>query len=186
MKRAYLITEAQSDVEILKTLLPRSIVRSVKLVVVGDDSYSIISSTSTLLIARRVSVAAVINAHTLNAMKIRERVAFLRSMIHQASTDVRYEIFPAIPEIESVFFQDRRFIEKLAKKTFTEMEWNFAKLNPKEALTYLLGNSAPLNSKILHRLTDETVRVLQQHPLIARLSEFLSSVLESNKFAKAA
>jgi len=185
MKQAYLVAEGDSGVEILKKFLPRAITRSIEFVA-GSNDYYALSKAGAILAVKHLPVALVINTYTLNESTIQEQVDSLRYLLRQAAAGVRFEIFPAVPEIESVFFQDRRFIEKLAKKTFTDMEWNFAKLNPKEALAYLLGNSAPLNSKILHRLTDETIRVLQQHSLIARLSEFLSSVLESNKFAKAA
>ena len=185
MKQAYIVTESESTAEILKKLLPKNLIRSIAFIA-GSGDYSAWSKAGTLLFVKHLPVALVINTHTVNDSNVREKVGSLRELILPRPAGVRFEIFPAVPEIETVFFQDRRFIEKLAKKTFTDMEWNFAKLNPKEALTYLLGNSAPLNSKILPKLTDETIRVLQQHALLANLSEFLSSVLESNKFAKAA
>ncbi len=185
MKQAYLITEDKPDVEIIKKLLPKSIVRSIEVVAVGAGSDHVVGWANTLLMTKQLPVAAVIKTHTLNETMIQERIDLLRYLVVRPA-DIRFEIFPAVPEIETVFFQDRRFIERLANRSFTEMEWKFAKLHPKEALTYLLGNSVPLNKKILDKLTDENIRVLQTHPLIVKLSDFLSSVVESQKLAKAA
>jgi len=185
MKQAYLITEDKPDVEIFKKLLPKSIVRSIEVVAVGAGSDHVVGWANTLLMTKRLPVVAVIKTHTLNDTMIQERIDLLRYLIVRPA-DIRFEIFPAIPEIETVFFQDRRFIERLAKKSFTDMEWKFVRLQPQEALTYLLGNSIPLHKKILERLTDENIRVLQTHPLIVKLSDFLFSVTESQKLSKAA
>jgi hypothetical protein len=185
MKQAYLVTESKSDAEILKALLPKSIVRFSELVA-KSGSYSALSSAATLLAVQHLPVALVINTNMLNELLVQEKVNALRELLRQSAAGVRYEIFPAVPEIETVFFQDRHFIESLADKTFTDMEWQFAKRSPKEALIYLLGNSLPLNKKILGKLDEATIRILQTHPLIIKLTDFLSSVVEPQKLAKAA
>jgi hypothetical protein len=43
-----------------------------------------------------------------------------------------------------------------------------------------------LNKKILGKLDEATIRILQTHPLIIKLTDFLSSVVEPQKLAKAA
>lgn len=185
MKLVYVVTEGQADVDILKKLLDKDIVKVIEFVA-GSGSYSMLSKAGTLLAVKHLPLALVIDADTLNDIAIQEKVDSLRYLLRQPAAGVRFEIFPAVPEIEAVFFQDRRFIEKLANKTFTDMEWKLAQRSPKEALTYLLGNSTPVHKKVLAKLTSKDIQVLQQHALIANLSEFLFSVLETPKFAKAA
>jgi len=180
MKQAYIVTEGKTDVEILKKLLPRKVVKFCEFVP-GSGGYSARSLAGTLLAVKQLPVALVLDTDTVDESIVREKVDFAREWLRQASGGVRFEVFPAVPEIEVVFFQDRCFVESLVDRTLTDTEWKLAKFHPKEALTNVLGNHASLQKNLLGKLTDKSIHALQQHSLIVNISEFLSKYSQSKK-----
>jgi hypothetical protein len=72
-----------------------------------------------------------------------------------------------------VFFQDKALLEELTQHTFTDSEWQAAKHDPKAFLARLFGRDPALIDTLLAKLSEDTIRSLQQHPLVKELSEFL-------------
>jgi hypothetical protein len=93
--------------------------------------------------------------------------------------NVPFKILFAVPAIEMIFFQDKTLLEKLINHNFTNLEWEFAKYHPKKSLAYFLGEN-PL-SILVDKLNDKSIVVLQQHPFIIELVEFLSSVIDTKR-----
>jgi hypothetical protein len=174
MTQVYVVTEGATDVRILKKLLPMPLVNETEFVA-GSGSYSAQSLATTLLAVKQRPVALVVDADTDNLIAIQERRDFLRELLRQAASDVQFEVFTAVPELEIVFFQDKSLLEQLTQHTFTEVEWQAARHDPKAFLMQLFDADSSLIEKILANLTDETIRILQQHPLVRELSEFLAT-----------
>jgi hypothetical protein len=173
MQQAYVITE-DIDVEILKKLLPAQLTRAVEFI---PSSYSASSKSSTLLAVKRTPLALVVDAHTDDETAIYERQDTLQYLLRQAAVRVPFKVLLAIPSIETIFFQDRPLLEQLLNRHLTDTEWELAKYHPKKSLTYFLGEN-PLPG-LLSKLTDQAIMVLQKHPLIMELVEFLSSVTQT-------
>jgi hypothetical protein len=95
-----------------------------------------------------------------------------------SSSGIPFQVSLAVPEIESVFLQDKSLIEKIAKRQFNDLEWQLAQSNPKEFLEAILGKKHSLNDTILRNLNDDEIKILQQHPLIQKIKGFLSSAIE--------
>jgi len=184
MKQAYVITEGDWDVEILKKLLPKPLIKQA-VFTPGHGAYGAMSMAGTLLSVRRKPVALVVDTDSRSANAIHEKVDTLRYLLRQNAAGVPFKVVPAIPEIEAVFFEDRNFIERITGRKFSDLEWKFAKLSPKEALTTFLGAPEQLHKKILSRMTKEDIRALQQHSLIVELSEFLESALTNGATRRA-
>jgi hypothetical protein len=182
MKQVYIITEGETDQEILKTVLPPRILGGVDFIV-GAGRYSAQSLARSVLAVEETPVALVLDSDTANEEAIREQLDFLRASLSQASAGVKFEVFLAIPEIEILLVQDWDFIKKLSGKSeFSEIEIEFAQLNPKTFLRSVLGheshNVAVRN--LLENVSDQTVEVIQKYPLVNQLSEFLLSVINQN------
>jgi hypothetical protein len=177
MTQAYIVTEGKSIAEILKRLLPENILRDTHLIA---GSNSALSSARTILVVKRLPVAFVVDANTNHQSTILEREDLLNYSLRQVSPGIPFEVFLAVPEMEIVFLQDRSFIEKLAHRNFTDLEWKLAQLQPREFLSSVLGEGfSPEN--MLNELTDSTIDVLRKHSLIRKLSEFLASVIQVTK-----
>lgn len=183
MKQAYVIIEEERDIEILKKLLPGNLIKQTAFT--QSDSGAV-SVASTLLWERKKPLALVVDTNTRNASAIHERIDTLRFLLRPAATGVPFKVVPAIPEIEAVFFEDRNFVERITGRKFSDLEWKFAKLSPKEALTTFLGESKQLHKKILSRMTKDDIRALQKHSLIVELSEFLEAALANGATRHAA
>jgi hypothetical protein len=179
MTLAYILTERDRDIEILQKLLPKNLIKDIKFIA-GASSYRARSLASSLLATRKTPVALVIDADTNNESQVFEKQDLINYVLNQASSGIPFQVSLAVPEIESIFLQDKSLIEKIAKRKdpFNDLEWQFAQSNPKEFLEAILGKKHSLNDTILRNLNDDEIKILQQHPLIQKIKGFLSSVIE--------
>lgn len=67
-------------------------------------------------------------------------------------------------------------IEKIAKRNFSNLEWQLAQSQPKEFLETVLGTDKPIYQTIFSSISNEEIKIFQQHPLIQEIIEFLSSL----------
>ena len=178
MKKAYLITEGKHEADILRAVLPDEILRLTEFIV-GDGRYSAQSLAHSVLAMEQVPAALVLNADTSDSASVREQLELLRYSIIQASPGTESEVFLAVPEIEILLVQDMDFIAQLAeKKEFSELEREFARLNPKKFLVMVFGNESydgTMLQRILDRLDKETIRTIRNTPLIEQLNDFMTS-----------
>lgn len=176
MKKACVITEGQTDIEILKSLLPPKLTKEVEFVVGGGWSGAQSLAVS-ILAKRRIPVALVIDSDANDEQVIHEKLDFSRWSLKQAAVQVPFEVFLAIPEIEAVFFHDQAFVEEAANRKFTDLEWRLMKLQPKELFVGNPMGKAQFLKRIFRTLNQDSIKMLQTHPLIKSLIGFLSSVV---------
>jgi hypothetical protein len=69
-------------------------------------------------------------------------------VLSQAPSGIPFQVSLAVPEIESIFLQDKSLIEKIAKRHFHELEWQLAQSKPKDFLETVLDKKQSLNDKI--------------------------------------
>ncbi|MCC5665991.1 hypothetical protein LC653_19220 [Nostoc sp. CHAB 5784] len=175
MTQAYIFTEGNQDILILNRLLPQRIIQEIKFVN-GSGKYGAQSLASTLLVTRAIPVALVTDADTEDDSLVSEQLDTLNYLLRQASPGIPFKVLLAVPEIEIVLVQNRPLIEKLAERSFTDLEWQLAQSKPKRFLEAVFGKDTPVIQKILTSASDDEIQTLQQHPLIQDLINFLSSV----------
>ncbi|MEH2360820.1 hypothetical protein [Nostoc sp.] len=175
MTQAYIITEGNQGVVILKRLLSQAIIQEIKFVD-GSGQYGARSLASTLLATRSIPVALVTDADTEDDSLVSEQLDALNYLLRQASPGIPFKVLLAVPEIEIVLLQNRPLIEKLAERSFSDLEWQLAQSKPKQFLEAVFGKDTPVIQKILISTSDDEIQTLQQHPLIQDLITFLSSV----------
>jgi hypothetical protein len=178
MTRAYVVTEGTFDSEILKRLLPEAVVAHT-VFTAGSGRYGAHALASTILAVKRRPLALVVDADTEDESLIREQEEFSRELLSQAAAGIPFTVLTAVPQMEAVFFQDKAVLEQLADQKLEDREWTIAKHHPKQSITAVLGRQPRVVEAILDDLSDETVRLIQQHPLIAGLVEFLSTTVEA-------
>ncbi|MTJ11466.1 hypothetical protein FJR11_02410 [Anabaena sp. UHCC 0187] len=177
MTLAYVITEGKTDIEILQRLLPKHLIQDTQFVE-GVGSYGARSLASSLLATRSTPVALVLDADTEDQEQISEKYDLINNLLGQAFHGIPFKVSLATPEIEVILLQDKSLIEKIAKRSFNDLEWQFAKSQPRRFLVevFRLQKSKPVIEQIFGNISDEEIQILQQHPLIQDLINFLSSV----------
>ena len=175
MTLASMIAEGETDIEILQKLLPKNLIQDIQFIA-GESSYRARSLGTSLLATRKIPVALVIDADTNNESQIFEKQDLINYVLNQASSGTPFQLFLAVPELEIVFLQDKSFIEKVAKREFNDLEWQFAQNKPKYFLETVLGNKISINERIFRDMDDQEIQLLQEHPLIQEMIVFLSSL----------
>lgn len=179
MSRAYVVTEGQADAKILEQVLPHSLVEDVKFVVAGGRSRAE-SLARSLLIAKNVPVALVFDADTSDEQRVNEEVDFLREYLDYGSGAAPSGVFPAVPEIEAILFEDKSLVERATGQAFSDREWELGKLQPKQLLSTVLPDRTDRAVFVLGSADEESIKRLREHPLARGLTEFLSSVLQDS------
>jgi hypothetical protein len=179
MTRAYVVTEGDTDAKILRRLLPEELIHDVKFAVAGGRSAAE-SLARSLRIAKQVPVALVFDTDTTDEQSISEQREFLDDYLDYGSGSAPFEVFPAVPEIEAVFFEDRTLVERATNREFSDLEWRLAKGQPKQLLRDALPDSADPAELVLDGVDEGSLESLRRHPLLQGLGEFLSSVLQDS------
>lgn len=175
MRKVIVVVEGKTDAMILKAILPADVIRKVQFVV-GSGRYSAQSLARTILAYERQPVALVLDADTTDESSVKEQLAYIRRALGEVASDIPYEAFLAVPEIEEIFFASKSLLEKLAQQSFSQEEWDYAKTMPRKVLEKSAeGNYLFRLPKRLRQLEAATIKELQQHPLIDRLCTFLRS-----------
>ncbi len=183
MKRVCVITEGQSDHEILKVVLPKEIVQNENIeFIVGSGRYSAQSLARSVLAVEQVPTALIVDADTSDEAAIQEQRELLSFSLRQASPGIKFEVFLAVPEMEILLVQNSTLRQQLTNgQEFSELELEFAKLHPKKFLRRFLkpteSYSATL-SEILKNLNEQTIKTMQEYPLVKQLNEFLLSLVQ--------
>ncbi len=175
MIKAYIIVENQLDVDILKKLLPHQLVQDTEFIA-ASSQYNAQSLATTILALREKPVALVINAGTENESLIQEKYDLLYELLRQSSPGIPFQVFIAIPELEIILVQERYLLEKLIDSTLTDVEWQFAKINPKKFIKSFLENTPYFRENLWSHISVDDISNLQQHPLISNLIHFLKCV----------
>ena len=184
MTKAFIVTEGQREREILAALLPATILENIDFVVAKERS-SAISIARSILVAKYIPVALVLDAETTNRSAIREEQNFLRMSLTEASFGTKYAYFLAVPEIEIVFLEDWDFVGRQIgkpKQAFTHFELEYALLQPKKFLFSQLEDIPypQALTQLLARMDGQTIERIRQNPLVRDLNNFLVSVLEKS------
>lgn len=170
---AYIVTEGKSNADILHKLLPKEFLPHVS-VVKRDFRSSAISTSVTIMTDKRKPVALVLDSSTEDERNINTQLDTLNFLLSRASASAPFKVILAIPEMEAVFARDRSLLSKLVGKQVEEMEWEYAKSQPKKYFSKLFGDPAHWLPDILDKLTEEDIQVLQRHDLLVNLVQFLT------------
>ena len=150
MTSAYLVTERETDLTLLRKLLPAALVSDLVFYATHGRS-SVYSAAGTLLSDRSRPVVIVLDAETQNPTEIQEKISLANTLLLPAAPiDVPFRVLFAVPTISSILSHD--------------------------LTTQALLDSHVGLSEAIDRLTPLQVQTLQQQPLIQQLIEFLSSV----------
>lgn len=151
MTSAYLVTEREIDLTLLRKLLPTPLASNLVFYATHGRS-SVYSAAGTLLSDRARPVVIVLDAETQKEAEIQEKISLANTLLLPAAPlKVSFKVLLAVPTIASI----------LANEPATQ-ELLKTQVDP---------------STVIDRLTPTQIHTLQQHPVIQQLIEFLSGVM---------
>ncbi len=172
---AFVVVKGKTNVDILRALLPKSLLDVTSIVGIGSRS-SLPSVARTLLVTYYEPVAVLVNTHALNEAIVQEKKQSTEELLKAVSGKVPVKVILLIPEIESVFFEapgvlERTFGQKLPKELLL-----LARNNPQEALAQLFsqGNGPDGLSSLLDSLDERDREALRSTRPIRELMSFIS------------
>lgn len=175
MRKVIIVVEGKTDELILKAVLPQDLQGKVQFVV-GSGRYSAQSIARTILAYERQPVALVLDADTTDESKVKEQVAYFQKALGEVASDVPYQAFIAVPEIEIILFESKPWLEKLVQRIISQEEWEYAQTMPKKTLERFLGGELLSRLPPLFKQMDETTtKKLREHPLLKSLVCFLQA-----------
>ena len=173
MVRKYVVTKGTTDTLLLQKLLPANVKSDVAFIE-GKGKSSAESMSRSLLAVKQRPLALVLDANSSNEAAIEEYRHVVREFLGQASAGTEYEVFLAVPEIEGLFFYDRTVLHSLIGLDPGDISFAVGQYVPRKTLCELLNRESSNFEDLVSSLDDNAICVLQSHPLIQDLSEFLT------------
>lgn len=177
----YVITERNFNAELLQKILSAEVLQNVKIVPAGGYSSATSLARSMLYTPGKYVIIAV-DAGSNNEVDVLERYYFLRDYMRMGASEKRFTIHLFKPEIEHVFFEDKKVLETIVGKKVSDLELELAALQPRLGLSKLSGMSLyeMSNGVLLNRLSNKIIQQLRQTEDIKKLTEH---ILEANKMS---
>ncbi|MCX7048617.1 MAG: hypothetical protein NTX50_24410 [Candidatus Sumerlaeota bacterium] len=175
MTKAYVVVAGETDEALMKSLLLPLVSKDVKLISAEGRS-SAMSLATSLLAAKKLPVALVVDSDTLNKSAIAEEKDFLQAMLRRGSSGTRYKVVMAVPTIEKLIIETPEAIHKLNNgKNLKGIEREYAEMNPKAMLEKITGSKwTPQNITLtMGKLSNSVRSRLSQHSLIREIVSFL-------------
>ncbi len=177
--KVYLLVEGNTDLALLRRLLPPEIQPETAIVTAGERS-NIASIARSLARSLRVTrgrpLALVADADALGKDAVNERLQTLDELVGSVAAGVPYKVILAVPEVESWFFDIPEFLERLSGKTLSPEQRELGELRPKEVLRRLFNDRGPaFVGKLADELTDTEVKALRETQPRKDLIEFLTT-----------
>ncbi|BBC22561.1 hypothetical protein [Pseudanabaena sp. ABRG5-3] len=179
---AYIVCEGDFDTQLLKAVLPKDLLQKVEIVSAGGQ-YAAKSLARSLIVRRQAPVALVLDADLIDPDLIQERCTSIQELLESVSINTPVKVILAVPQIESILFQDRGLLCRLMGLEITSDTVVNARNQPKKALEKLISQSKSYQgqSQIINQLVHEDLEILRKDPVIQELVQFLQSVREPAK-----
>lgn len=179
---AYIICEGDFDTQLLKVVLPKELLQKVEVVSAGGQ-YAAESLARSLIVCRQVPVALVLDADLIDPDLTQQRRKSVQEILESVSINTPVKVILAIPEMETIFFQDKVLLSRLLGLEINTETIIWANFQPRKALEKLISQSENYHSQsqIINQLACEDLETLRKAPVIQELVQFLQSVREPAK-----
>ena len=114
---AYVVAGRQSDIDLLKALLPADLCQEVWFTAAGGIS-AVVSLASSLIAVRETPVAIAIDADSIDPSTIRERRRDVEGLIRSVSPGIPFKVIIAVPALEGILFHHLPLLRRLLTGEF--------------------------------------------------------------------
>lgn len=171
----YVVTEGPSDASLLRALLnPEFSEEEGLLVTSGGGRSGADSLARSILVARGKPVALVVDSDTNDSNRIQENQQFLEFLLGQFGRRSEWEVILIIPEIETLYFEDKSTLETLTGVKATPEQLLRGKYEPKKVLKEMLPNDPDYLQKLANKAQQLDLQPLRDTAPIRKLREFVA------------
>ncbi|MEL6696033.1 MAG: hypothetical protein AAFP89_07315 [Bacteroidota bacterium] len=184
----YLFTEGNFDADLVQKILPDEI--NAKIKIVSAEGYSnLLSKARSLLIHKPESkIILVLDADVSSDEEVNEKISFIQTYLSVVAAADRFEVFLQVPEIESIFLEDKDLAEEIVRTyalnpdfkgtdfKLSDLEFEFAKEKPKKSLERLLGGERNLRALIESDLSEEFVIKIRKLDFPQKLIKYIEQL----------
>ncbi|MEL6633880.1 MAG: hypothetical protein AAFQ83_20605 [Bacteroidota bacterium] len=184
----YLFTEGNFDADLVQKILPDEI--NAKIKIVSAEGYSnLLSKARSLLIHKPESkIILVLGADVSSDEEVNEKISFIQTYLSVVAAADRFEVFLQVPEIESIFLEDKDLAEEIVRTyalnpdfkgtdfKLSDLEFEFAKEKPKKSLERLLGGERNLRALIESDLSEEFVLKIRKLDFPQKLIKYIEQL----------
>jgi hypothetical protein len=183
MKLVYVFVEGQTDEEFLRRVLPAELTKETQLVNVGNSA-EIPSLARSFLVRRRIPLAVLMDADSLDPEVIEERRESTEELIQAAAGSVPVKVIVVVPEIETWFFTVPEVIERVLGVKPSADLLTLGPRDPKGVLEQLSRGKGGWDSvQAIRALDEQEIERIRARPDVTELSQFLQKVLADNQAA---
>jgi len=184
MKRVYVFLEGQTDEEFLRRVLPPEVTKETEFVR-GGSSAGIASLARSFLVRRRIPLAVLMDADSLDPTVIEDRRESTEELIQAAAGSIPVKVVMVVPEIESWFFAVPEAIERILGGRPPEDLLALGPRDPKGVLEQLARRSQGGwdSLRAISTLDEQEIEQIRARPDVTELSQFLQKVLAEDKAA---
>jgi len=170
-----IVTEGKFDKALLEKVLPEEIIAKTK-IDAGMGATSALSLARSYCINGANKILVVIDSDSNNERQIYEKKSFAESFLSFSPSNSEMKVVLFIPELESIFFADKSFIEKYFGKEITPTEFDLYKRDPEYALEKLSGGKLPKNIRLdlLNHIDSEIKGKIRNEPGVKEIIEYFT------------
>lgn len=176
----YIVVEDVADRDIIKSVINPISLENVKIETVRGKS-AVISTARTILKIKQIPTVVVIDADSTDSEQIGETKSTYDIMLRQASENIPYKLLVSIPEIESVFFKDKKKFMRIFSRNIDDNQLALAMYDPKKVLR-LTFQCSEKNMNIMRFVRNrDAVKELGQSYPFNELTDFLNEIKRSGE-----
>jgi hypothetical protein len=176
MMKPTIFLEGQSDLAILRAVLPPDLLNACDLKPIAGQS-TIVSVARTHLIRHHAPTAILIDTDTMDPATIAELVQTTRYLMGAVAGKTPFDVIYCIPEIETIFFVDTAPLQRIFPQFEDVYFLQFASTQPKKQLEVLFqrGGGPPDLRALLDQLASEEIDRLRSTYPIAHVIGFITN-----------
>ncbi len=175
MKENIIVTEGKFDRALLEKVLPPKIRENAQ-IVDGRGDMSALSLARSYCLKGDYQVLLVIDSDTLDEGKIREKRNFAEHYFKMVTSPSKFKVVMLVPELEALFFADKKFIEDYFKRSISDLEFDLFKRDPGYALKSLSGGEpfASLRDNLLGKIDDNMIQKINREPAVREIVDYFA------------
>lgn len=175
--KTYVVVEQAADAATIAAAMPAQVRDQVQIVVGGDRS-SATSLARSLLATRNRPVLLVLNSDTTNDAAVAEQNGMWRSLLADVALTAPHDLVLAVPELESVYFQDPQALAGALHVPIEAADVANAAQAPRKTLAELRARQ-PLGAAGTPVESDAGLAAaMAQHPTMQRINAFLTAAVQ--------
>lgn len=159
-----LITESKVDAQLLQKVLSKDLLANVQ-IIEGNGSSSALSLARSFGIKENKRILLILNINSFDTNIIEEKLNYVKSFT--SVSDIK--IIEFLPELSSILFMDKTFIERIFDTKLSDLEWSLLQRDPQFAYSHFHPHTF---QEMINKIDTNLVEIIQTNPKIKDIETF--------------